>query len=338
MESILGKLIAALLGALLTWGIARYYNRPRLYCALSRLYEYSSLADGSNTVQLVIANRGRKTEESVEVQLSTDYQYHLLATTQNGIDIPKDKIIRLPALLPKSELSIILVAEGKPRFSIESIKSIRSKSAKGIIGSSLTEADSAAAAPAAIILLLLVALMGYGFGKTFGEEIWWWGQKKITPVRVEKFTEGCLSGYSNAKAKTKTRTNKELSSESLKAFSKAAIKVKQVSTQGDLLKVDVEIENLVEGPIEYSLSLLSHASDSTIDWKLRGSSQVYNIVILNRGEKRTYSLSEYFPAERKPKKFWLEARVELFDYWVSTKRTFFFGEDTSLSCSTTDAN
>lgn len=331
MESILGKLVAALVGALFTWGVARYYNRPRLYCALSRPYEYSSLVDGSNTVQLLIANRGRKTEESVEVQLSTDYEYHLVAATQNGIEIPKDKVIRVSALLPKSEVSVIVVAEGKPRFSKEGVRSIRSKSAKGSVGTSLAEAEasSSSTAIAAITLLLVVAIVGYGFGKTIGESAWKWGQKKLLTTNAQKHTEGCLSGFSNG---VRTAKEKGLNEEGLKAFSAKAIKVKQVATQGDMLFVDVEIENLVEGPIEYSLTLLSHASDSTTDWDKRGEKHAYNIIILDKGEKRTYSLSDYFPADKKPKRFWLESRVELFGYWVSTKRTFFFGEDAALTC------
>lgn len=142
MEAILGKLAVALAGGFFCWLAAKYYYRARLYCAPSRLYEYSHLFDGSSTVQLVIANKGRKTEESVEVQLSTDYEYHLLAATQNGIEIAEEKIIRIPTLLPKSEVSIIVVAEGKPRFSKKDIRGVRSISTKGSVGASLSEAET----------------------------------------------------------------------------------------------------------------------------------------------------------------------------------------------------
>lgn len=331
MESILEKLIAALFGALLIWLVTRYYNRHRLYCALSRLYEYSTLVEGSSTVQLVIANRGREAEESVEVQLSTDYEYHLLAATQNGIEIPKDKVIRITALHPKSDVSLIVVAEGKPRFAKEGIRSIRSKDALGSIGASLAEAEASSpriVAPA-IFFLLLVAFFGYAFGKTFGEDIWRWGQGKLLSVHSQKFTEGCVSVSSNG---AKDTNSKELAEEKLRAFAMSAIKVKQVSTQLDTVFVEVEIENIVEGPVEYSLKLLSHVSDSSTKWSLRADRYVYDIVMLEKGEKRKYLLSDYFPAERKPKRFWLETRVQLFGYWVNVERSFFFGEDSSLSC------
>ena len=331
-DEIIWKLASALVGALLTWLAARYYNRSRLYCAPSRLYEYSSLFDGSSTVQLVIANRGRKPEEAVEVQLSNEYEYHLLAATQSGIEIPKEKAVRIPVMLPKTEVSMIFVAEGRPRFSKEGIRHIRSKSSKGSIGSSLAEAEASSpgAVPAIVMLLIVVAVFGYGFGRTVGEDVWMWSLRKISPVNAQEFREGCLTAFSNA---AKTPSEDELSEDHLKAFAASAVEVKHVATQGDSLLVDVEIENIIEGPINYSITLLSHASDSTTDWALRRNKQVYNIVMLDRNEKRKYSLSDYFPSDRDQKRFWLEVRIEVLGYWVTVKRSYFFGSDASLSCS-----
>lgn len=331
MDSILTKLVAALIGALLCWLIAKYYNRSRLYCAPSRLYEYSSLVDGSSTVQLVIANRGRKTEESVEIQLSTDYEYHLLAATQNGMEIPKEKVIRLSALLPKSEVSLIVVAEGRPRFSKDGIRSIRSKSAKGTVAASLTEAEASSpgAAVAAIFVLLVIAVFGYGFGKTIGEDVWGLAEDQLSPVVTHDFSEGCVSVLSNGE---KVKSNETLTEEQLKAFALAATHVKSVTSREDILFVEVEIENLIEGPVEYSLTLKSHASDSTTETRHRRNSFVYNIVMLGKDEKRKYSLSDFFPEDRRPKRFWLEARVEIAGYWITVTRSFFFGPDASLTC------
>ena len=316
MDEVIAKLAVALIGALLTWLATRYYNRSRLYCAPSRLYEYSSLFDGSSTVQLLIANRGRKSEEAVEVQLSPEYEYHLLAATQSGVEIPKEKAVRIPVLLPKSEVSMIFVAEGRPRFSKDGIRHIRSKNSKGRVGASLTEteASSPGAVPATVALLLIVAVLGYGLGRTIGEDAW----------------RSCRIRY---RGEARAPSDDELSEEHLKAFAADAVAVKHVATQGDSLLVDVEIENIIEGPINYSITLLSHASDSTTEWGLRSNKQVYNIVMLDKGERRKYSLSDYFPADRAPKRFWLEARVELFGYWVTVKRSYFFSTDASMSCS-----
>jgi len=332
MDEVIAKLAVALIGALLTWLATRYYNRSRLYCAPSRLYEYSSLFDGSSTVQLLIANRGRKSEEAVEVQLSPEYEYHLLAATQSGVEIPKEKAVRIPVLLPKSEVSMIFVAEGRPRFSKDGIRHIRSKNSKGRVGASLAEAEASSpgAVPATVALLLIVAVLGYGLGRTIGEDAWRWGARKILPVYAQEFREGCLTAVSNA---ARAPSDDELSEEHLKAFAADAVAVKHVATQGDSLLVDVEIENIIEGPINYSITLLSHASDSTTEWGLRSNKQVYNIVMLDKGERRKYSLSDYFPADRAPKRFWLEARVELFGYWVTVKRSYFFSTDASMSCS-----
>lgn len=331
MDSILTKLVAALIGALVCWLIAKHYNRSRLYCAPSRLYEYSSLVDGSSTVQLVIANRGRKTEESVEIQLSTDYEYHLLAATQNGMEILKEKVIRLSALLPRSEVSLIVVAEGKPRFSKDGIRSIRSKNAKGTVAASLTEAEASSpeTAVAAIFVLLFIAVLGYGFGKTIGEDAWGWAENQLYPVVNYDFSEGCVSVLSNG---AKVEANEKLTEEQLKALALAATRVKSVTSRGDMLFVEVEIENLIEGPIEYSLTLKSHVSDSTTEGRHRINSFVYNIVMLDKDEKRNYSLSDFFPEDRRPKRFWVEARVEITGYWVTVTRSFFFGPDASLTC------
>lgn len=331
MDSILTKLVAALIGAFLCWLIAKYYNRSRLYCAPSRLYEYSSLVDGSSTVQLVIANRGRKTEESVEVQLSTDYEYHLLAATQNGIEIPREKVVRFPALLPKSEVSLIVVAEGKPRFSKDGIRSVRSKNAKGTVAASLTEAEASSpgAAVATIIALLVIAVLGYGFGKTIGEDAWGWAEDKLSPVVPHDFSEGCVSVLSNG---AKVEANETPTEEQLKAFALAATHVKSVASRGDMLFVEVEIENPIEEPVEYSLTLKSHASDSTTEVRHRRNAFVHSIVMLGKDEKRTYSLSDFFPEDRRPKRFWVEARVEIAGYWIIVTRSFFFGPDASLTC------
>lgn len=333
MDSVLSKIVAALIGALVLWLIGKFYNRSRLYCAPSRLYEYASLVDGSSTVQLVIANRGRKTEESVEVQLSTDYEYHVLAATQNGIEISKDKVIRLSALLPKSEVSLIVVAEGKPRFSKDGIRSIRSRHAQGTIASTLTEAEASSpgAAIAAIILLLTIGAMGYGIGKTVGEDIWNWGREQLSPAVSHAFSEGCVSVQSNG---AKVESDKTVSEEQLKALALTSTRVLSVTTRGDMIYVEAEIENLIEGPVEYSLKLSSHASDSTTG--VRGDSFIYDIVMLEKEEKRKYALSDFFPEDRKPKRFWIESRVEFSGYWVSITRSFFFGPDASLTCPAND--
>lgn len=336
-EEILGKSIVALITALLIWLITKYYNRSRLYCALSQLYEYSSLFDGSSTVQLVVANRGRKPEESVEVQLSTEYEYHLLAATQNGVEVSKEKVLRFPVLLSKSDVSMILVAEGRPRFSKDGIRHIRSKSSKGSIGASLTEAEASSPGTAlsAVLLLLFIAVFGYGFGRFVGEDIWKWGTQKSSPVTAQQFKEGCLTVLSNAE-KTRGKDNNGVSEEDLKLFATRAVTVKTVATQGDQLLVEVEIENHIEGPINYSLNLLSHASDSTTDFTFRRNKHVYDIVMLGKGEKRRYSLSDYFPSERAPKRFWLDIRLEMFGYWVTIKRSYYFGSDTSKTCSSSE--
>lgn len=177
--------------------------------------------------------------------------------------------------------------------------------------------------------LLIVASAGYGFGSTVGEDIWRWAERKLVAIDAQAFTEGCISVLSNA---TNTDKSGELSEEELKTFALRAVQVKEVATQGDMLLVDVVIENLITGPIEYSLTLLSHASDSTTDWQLRSNRQVYDIVMLDKGEKRVYSLSDYFPSDRVPKRFWLEVKIDILGYWISVKRSFFFGSDASMTC------
>lgn len=336
VDGIIGKLAAGLVGALLVWLVSKFYNRSRLYCAPSRLYEYSTLADGSSTVQLVIANRGRKTEELVEIQLSTDYEYHLLAATQNGIEIPKDKAIRLPALLPRSEVSLVIVAEGKPRFSKDGIRSVRSKHSLGSVGASLSEAEASSpgAAAAAIALLLIVAVFGYAIGSTVGEDAWRWSQNQLAERHAQEFNEGCVTVRSSAPLESENG----LTEAHLKGLALAAVEVKRVALVGDALITDVEVTNIIEGPVDYALTLVSHASDSTVDWSLRRDRSVQDIVMLDKGEVRSYTLSDYFPPDRKPKRFWLETNLKLFGYWVEVRRSFFFGEDASMSCPLPAAN
>lgn len=334
MEDLLSKIGSALIGALACWLIAKYYNRSRLYCTPSRLYEYSNLVEGSSTVQLIIANRGRKTEEAVEVQLSTEYEYHLLAASQNGIDIPKDKTIRISALLPKSEISLVIVAEGKPRFSVEGIRHIHSKNSRGIIGKSLAEAEASSpgTAPAAIFFILFFGIFGYAFGKVIGEDLWKFIDSKTHPTIVQKFTEGeCYTAYSNGFEDSKAKDG-ILSKEDLELISLNSIAIKSVHIKKDMLLVDTEITNLANYTTDYSLKIISTTADSSLDLSRRGDNFIYDITMTDKDQKRTYTLSTFFPEDHKPKKFWIETRIEIGDYWATVKRPFFFGEDASQSC------
>jgi hypothetical protein len=330
MDSVLAKVIATLLAGLITWLVVKYYTRSRLYCSPNRLYEYSELAEGC-TVQLVVANRGRKNEEGVEVQLSNDYKYHLLAATQSGMEIDKNKCIRLPVLLRKAEVSLIFTAEGKPSFSKESIRSIKSKGSAGIVAASVGEADRTLGenVPAMIASLVLVAVMGYFIGSTIGEVAWEFAAQKITPIVPAEFKENCPIVSSNAEQEPK---NGELSEAELGNFAKQSVIVEGVGVQGSRIVVDLKVMNIIEGPIEYSVKLYSHATDSSSRPFAPMENFVYDIVLMDDGESRSYRLKESFPEGQTPKRFWIETRTELSGYWVTVKRPFFFGDDAAQTC------
>jgi hypothetical protein len=119
---------------------------------------------------------------------------------------------------------------GKPRFSKDGIRHIRSKSSKGSVGASLAEAEASTpgAVPAVIFLLVVIAVFGYGFGKTVGEDVWKWSERKILSVNAQEFTEGCLTVLSNG---VKEAGEDQLSEEHLKKFAATAVRVRHVARE-----------------------------------------------------------------------------------------------------------
>ncbi len=116
---------AALFGAAILYA----FRMRQLYLLVPRMFSHCALFDQGKLVEIKVFNRGNNMEEGVEIVMSPELKCELLASELPGIELQKN-IIKINRLAQKSEVSILLLVEGKideHNFS----PSLTSKLAKG---------------------------------------------------------------------------------------------------------------------------------------------------------------------------------------------------------------
>jgi hypothetical protein len=109
----------------------------QLYLVMPRLYHHSPLSDNGKMVELIVFNKGRKSEEDIRIELDPSLRYTLIAATNKDISL-MDGIFIINRVAPLSEASVIFVAEGG-NFGEENIAQFSSKDTRGRIRKRLDE-------------------------------------------------------------------------------------------------------------------------------------------------------------------------------------------------------
>ncbi len=335
MSGLLQQLAVALFAAFVLWLSNRVFYQRRLYYVVQNLFHHSKISDGG-TVEIVVANLGRRAEEEIELGLMPGLRYELVAATSPSIEITDGRVIRIPRLAPKQQLTLLILAEGNQRFDAGHITGLSSREAIGRSAKDMSEANSSdpLAAIGGLILLSGFVAIGAGAGYFFGkEQAEAQALRSSSPqtttnevARIEQpFRLGCVDFSSNG--------DKRLNDDLLRNAAVASTRITKVYRQGDRVIADVQLENLVSGETEYQVKLQSPASDSSTDILLRADSFVYDIILMEKGATKDVTVSNYLPEKYKPQVFWIESRLEIpGGYWVTYRQRVSFGPDANLTC------
>ncbi|WP_417483805.1 hypothetical protein [Maricaulis salignorans] len=106
-------------------------TKRKLCVVLPNLLAHTSLANEAQTIELMVLNKSRESEEDILVELDPKMQYELIASTHSHVEITKSsiKINRIPG---NDNVVVIFMCE-KGAFGKKSVFSISSKTTKGVM-------------------------------------------------------------------------------------------------------------------------------------------------------------------------------------------------------------
>lgn len=296
-----GSVIAGLTVA----AILSFLNRRQLFVIVPRMFSYSEVSSGQ-IVELTVLNRGRKTEEDVEVQLSPKLSYTIIATTLPSLELTDQGFIKLRRLAKGEDVSIVLSTEGG-EFTRDSVLSVTSKETKGEVKNKIEESQEApplAIALSLAFIFLFMPTVGYFFGNVFVDEIW----PEIHPKsKIERKISEDLA-----------KSGWEGIDKFLQAIPKQGdefkwpIAISFPKRSGDLLVFEVEIKNLLPERGEYQISL-STPFDANEHLRRTGHwpKSVESGILLLPNDQAKRKLEAYLP-------FSAPTKLVLFDVSVET--------------------
>jgi len=252
---------------------------------------------------VTVINSGRRTEEGVRVQFAPGFTYTIVASGTAGLDISEDGVLNIDRLAPKQDVTLVLIAEGG-EFRKEHVLGVSSKETVGTVKSSIQEAQATTEQALIVlgVLFLLIFPIGYGVGKFVETVIWpefvkpaMAAEESDTPLKFS-LKPNEISGSANM-----TKKNAE-------AFS-STFHVLSATRKGDLVVLQIEIDNTTGERLSYTFSLSSPVSE-----KRSESGEVPNYIVTDvvafPGANKTVELSDYLPADTEPQILILESRVD----------------------------
>jgi len=109
--------------------VAYLFRMRQLYTVVPKLYKTSFLSEKGSVSELIIFNRGNKTEENVTLEFDENIKCELLGANISNVKI-SDSLVEIDRLHAKSEASLILLVENGI-LSKDTINSLSSKECKG---------------------------------------------------------------------------------------------------------------------------------------------------------------------------------------------------------------
>jgi len=137
-------------------------KKRRLYLTVSKLFQYGRTVNQNEIiVELTVFNRGWLLEDEIEITLSRNFEYELIATTDNDIDLKKDKI--LIKRFPNNHSITIIIKVYNNDFSRDNIAKFTSNHASGQVVSGLSNMTSTGEGLFGIGFLATITIMAFVF-------------------------------------------------------------------------------------------------------------------------------------------------------------------------------
>lgn len=266
-------------GGLIVAGLLGWIRKPRLVTLVPRTFSYSQITDRGQLIEITVFNRSFKTEEAIDVTLNPMLRYEMLGSNSQDASVSKNKI-QIPRIGPSDEVTTLLIVEGG-NFKSEDIVQTLSKETKGKTVSKLEEVPPTGAQRIGLVAgLILMPAMFYA--ATIGIDFLVSGSKSIGNSGVSssaRYTE--LQGW-------KVPNSYRISSESLfLAFEskKIVATVGAPSRRGDVVTVPVQVNNMSDAVLRYTLSMTTAQSEKRIPSYERHLSNV--VVVPGKTEERS---------------------------------------------------
>lgn len=266
----------------------------QLYLVVSRLFQYSKLNESVKTMELIIINRGRQTEEEIKIEFDPSYKYQMIALTSTDI-ILEDSVMQIKRIPPRDEVSIILETTDK-NFSKKNVASISSKTSKGKILEKIEEVPPNAGNVAIFIGFIIFTLF-----------ISWYSTNLYF-----KYKENNETSFANDVSRTTGWNNLgNYPQSSLASFypnGKFPIVIKNYERVKNKVILSIELINNSDDWLMCYVKVISPAHDSNIDLSIYNSS-VFDVMVAPKTTSKQ-SLSAYLPAKHSNKILFVESGIK----------------------------
>src|SRR5258708_36432779 len=99
------SVLVALVTTLIAAGLVAWIRQARLEVVVPRLFSHSQLSERGNLAEVTVFNRGWKTEEVIELSLTSSLKYEMVGASNQDISLAKNKV-SIPRSGPGGEVSV----------------------------------------------------------------------------------------------------------------------------------------------------------------------------------------------------------------------------------------
>jgi hypothetical protein len=256
------------------------FRMRQLYLVVSRLFQYSKLSKSAKTMELIIVNRGRQSEEDIRIEFDPSYTYRMIALTSPTIKL-EGSVLQIQRIPPRDEVSVVLETTNK-NFSKKNVAAISSKTSKGKILEKIQEVPPNAGNTALVIgaFILIPTLMWFSADEYFKYK----EQKGKPPVQDVSKT-----GWKNLDDYAKS---------TLAGFyldGKFPVEIKGYRRVKDRIFLGIELINNTDEWLSFGVNVVSPAGESD-NFDPRYKTYIQDVMVAPKGTLKQ-SFNAYLPAK-----------------------------------------
>ena len=278
------------IGALIVFGITRFFQSHWLYIIVPKLWLNTPLSDGLiATIELY--NAGFSSEEDVTITIRKGCKFELIAKSKSTL-VVQDNILTVPKLSKFERVTIHLLIEDKS-FQEAFVESVESKGTKGRVVDRKENATGPWGAFFGLPLVLLFLIVPFSFGTVVGSEMktsaWDYVDKKLFPPvtkELGRFETNLEERYSLGKLEG-----------ALKA-KRITVELAQAVREGDIITLTYKISSAYGSPLFVGGRVESSGGKEVSS--LLTDTYMSNAALVS-GEDKTVQFKVYLPENTKIK-------------------------------------
>jgi hypothetical protein len=286
------QIITGIFSALVVAAILYCFRMRQIYLVVFRLFQYSKLNQSAKTVELIIINRGRQSEEEIMVEFDPAHTYQMIASTSPGIML-EGSLMQIQRIPPRDEVSVILETTCNG-FSKKNVAAISSKTSKGDIYEKLEavppNAGNVALFIAAIILIPLMTWFSIDAYSKYTE------QKESRSIHdvsragwknIDRYAQSTLVGfYPKGEFPVEIRGHRRTK---------------------DIVILDIDLNNKTDDWIKFSVKIISPADSK--DPNPSDNRWIHDVMVAPK-EAQKRPLKAYLPTNFTHQTLWVEVNIQ----------------------------